>query len=328
MAVTKCANCGKEIDDSFKFCPGCGSAVNTASITGNDEQRKTSSTVDPTPDTIIAGVDSAGTIINGETEKNSIIQMQNHNKKHIWTVLAIVFVVSTALLAFGIFEFEMTKRSLFASEKDMKAAVQGVYTEYDSRGYGERQVVITSDNITIKYYFVPDGYSYNIEKWDYKHGKIKAYKNIIILHNGNIKYDNSVFSPGGTLATVDEILNLSPSSGSSYSRPASTPSPTILDDLSFSGKLKHSGSYAVYEGKVKNNSNKTYYYVKMRVQFKSGLGEIIDTDWTYAIGSEGLRPNEQTTYQVSVKDPGHENTYRPYDQIRQVSLEITDFEVK
>ena len=60
------------------------------------------------------------------------------------------------------------------------------------------------------------------------------------------------------------------------------------------------GSYCVAEGKLTNNSEQTVEFVKIRGAFKSNSGKVIDTDWTYAVGDEGLRPTESCTWRMSV----------------------------
>ncbi len=60
------------------------------------------------------------------------------------------------------------------------------------------------------------------------------------------------------------------------------------------------GSYIVCKGSVQNNGKKTYKYVKVRGAFSDRTGKTIDTDWTYAVGSEGLRPGEKSSFRMSV----------------------------
>jgi len=50
----------------------------------------------------------------------------------------------------------------------------------------------------------------------------------------------------------------------------------------------------------KNNGSKTYKYVKVKGAFIDSRGNVVDTDWTYAIGGEGLEPGESTKFRLSV----------------------------
>jgi hypothetical protein len=56
----------------------------------------------------------------------------------------------------------------------------------------------------------------------------------------------------------------------------------------------------INKGSVQNNGKKTYKYVKVRGAFIDRTGKTIDTDWTYAVGSEGLRPGEKSSFRMSV----------------------------
>lgn len=59
-------------------------------------------------------------------------------------------------------------------------------------------------------------------------------------------------------------------------------------------------SYTVCAGTVTNNGKKTYDYVQIKGAFKDSSGTVLDTDWTYAVGLEGLAPGESTTIRMSV----------------------------
>ena len=54
-------------------------------------------------------------------------------------------------------------------------------------------------------------------------------------------------------------------------------------------------------GSVKNNLDRTVYYVEVKVSLYDASGNVIDTDWTYAVGHEGLSPGESTKFSVMMK---------------------------
>lgn len=73
------------------------------------------------------------------------------------------------------------------------------------------------------------------------------------------------------------------------------------DDLRFSNiEIEHNSSYTVVTGKVTNTGSTTYTFVKIKGAFKTSSGSTVDTDWTYAVGSEGLAPGESATFRMSV----------------------------
>lgn len=57
-------------------------------------------------------------------------------------------------------------------------------------------------------------------------------------------------------------------------------------------KLTSNTLYSILEGSVTNRSSKTVYFVKIKVLFMDDSKKTIDTDWTYAVGSEGLAPEK------------------------------------
>lgn len=72
--------------------------------------------------------------------------------------------------------------------------------------------------------------------------------------------------------------------------------------LSISSVYVSSNSVStIARGTVKNTSSTyTYKFVKLKGSFKNYSGQIIDTDWTYAVGSEGLAPGESATFDIYV----------------------------
>lgn len=61
-------------------------------------------------------------------------------------------------------------------------------------------------------------------------------------------------------------------------------------------------SYTICSGTitVKSYSPYKYHYIKVKGAFKTSYGTTVDTDWTYAIGSEWLEPGESSKFRLSV----------------------------
>lgn len=79
-----------------------------------------------------------------------------------------------------------------------------------------------------------------------------------------------------------------------------------LRDLRISDVSVSSGSsYVRASGTVTNRGSRTYTFIKVKGSFKNRSGEVVDTDWTYACGSEGLAPGETTSFQMSVPKKGN-----------------------
>ena len=89
-------------------------------------------------------------------------------------------------------------------------------------------------------------------------------------------------------------------------------------DLRISGiELSSNSSYTIVEGTITNKSDQTVSYVQIKGAFKNSAGTVIDTDWTYAVGTEGLAPGESCTWKMSVK--------KDYS-IKECTVTILDFD--
>ena len=92
----------------------------------------------------------------------------------------------------------------------------------------------------------------------------------------------------------------------------------ITDD---SCEYDESTGYAKTTGYIKNtSSSSTYYYVKVRQTFYGdGDNSVSDSDWTYAVDSDGLRPGESKKFELMSKQPSINFTY---------SLEVIEAKMK
>ena len=66
--------------------------------------------------------------------------------------------------------------------------------------------------------------------------------------------------------------------------------------------LISNSSYNICTGTITISSNSPYkyHYIKVKASFLNSYGTVVDTDWTYAIGSEWLEPGESSKFRLSV----------------------------
>lgn len=63
-------------------------------------------------------------------------------------------------------------------------------------------------------------------------------------------------------------------------------------------KVHSSGNYMYCEGKIRNTGSQILDFIKVKVEWLDINGTIIDTDYTYAISDEGLKPNEAKSFKI------------------------------
>ncbi len=90
-------------------------------------------------------------------------------------------------------------------------------------------------------------------------------------------------------------------------------------DLVFRGFGVQSNSVSTYcEGSIYNTGSQTYKYIEVKAIFKNASGKVLDTDWTYACGAEGLAPGESSKVKIYVdKD----------NNIKSVEVQLLDFDI-
>lgn len=72
------------------------------------------------------------------------------------------------------------------------------------------------------------------------------------------------------------------------------------------------GNYMYCEGKIRNKGNTTVDYVKVGVEWLTKDGTILDTDWTYAVSGEGLRPGAAKSFKIMTPRDNRMQKYRYY----------------
>ncbi len=182
----------------------------------------------------------------------------------------------------------MSGRTTYSSEAEMKEALQGTYTYYNESGDASRQIVISGDTATYKYRYGKDMET-SVRKWDYKNGKIHTFEDLIVTNREYLKDGDEIYEKGGYMSSNSSGISNSYSYESAYSA------------LKFSNlQVSSNSSYTICTGTVTNNGSKTYKFVQIKGSFKDSSGTVLDTDSTYAVGSEGLAPGESKTFRMSV----------------------------
>ena len=74
--------------------------------------------------------------------------------------------------------------------------------------------------------------------------------------------------------------------------------------------ITNSREYYYCNGTVHNASISTHYYVKVKVTYYDKNDAVLTTDWTYAVGSEGIRGGENQQFEIITKVNGSVAKYR------------------
>ena len=67
---------------------------------------------------------------------------------------------------------------------------------------------------------------------------------------------------------------------------------------------KYSYGYYTFTGTVQNFLHRTVKFVKVKLELLDSNGKVVDTDWTYAVGVEGLNYRDSKPFEIIHKDSG------------------------
>lgn len=278
---TKCTLCGKSKYETEKICSeeGMKNLVEKYRISKENDEKSMA---------------EAAKKANAEKKKRNIML-------GIGSIVAIVFAwfIGQSMV--------MRTRTTYSSEEEMKKALEGTYTAYsDYNGEAIKQIIIRDGQWNYVYKSIEnDGMFLDVDFYP-SSGKIHTFEDLIVTSDGDLKDGDTIFKKGGYMSLDSEKST----SGYSYSSGY-----TDLDINSL--EWDSNSSYTICTGKVTNNGHKTYTFITVKGSFKDSSGNVLDTDSTYAVGSEGLAPGESSSFRLSVdKD----------SKITDCSVSILDFD--
>lgn len=206
----------------------------------------------------------------------------------------------------------MSKRQTYSSVEEMREAMQGNWSHRSEFDYDIMwQLQIEGDKCKRVYDSSENTYEYDIT-WNPSKGTFEMGHDTYIVESGGqtIMEDNYSYDKGGMTLTPGESSNSDYDSYSSFE--------SVYSALKFSEiYVSDNSSYTVCTGKVTNNGKKTYRFVTIKGSFENSSGTVVDTDSTYAVGSEGLAPGESKSFRMSV---------RKDTTIEDCSISITDYD--
>ena len=236
-------------------------------------------------------------------EENSKIEQEKEAKKRkanmikgIIVVFAVI--VGILLIRYTAHAITLSKRTTYSSEEEMKTALQGTYTYYLTYGNSKRpgrSITINGDTATYSFPSLDSTVESEIREWNYKEGTIRTVEELVITSEGNLKDGEDVYERNrySYRSASSSSSSSSSRSGDSYESAYSALHITV-------DRVQSNSSYTICTGSVKNDGNKTYKFVTLKGSFKDARGNVVDTDWTYGVGAEGLAPGESTTFRLSV----------------------------
>ena len=77
-------------------------------------------------------------------------------------------------------------------------------------------------------------------------------------------------------------------------------------------KNEETRHYITLHGKVRNNGEHPIDFVKIVVEWQDSRGTILETDYTYAVGSESLRPGQAKSWRITSPNDPRIRRYRYY----------------
>jgi len=94
---------------------------------------------------------------------------------------------------------------------------------------------------------------------------------------------------------------------SAVEREAASPlSKCALEEI----KTEIHGEWIHLKGKIRNNGTSKVEYVKVKVEWLDGTGKVLDSNYTYAVGGEGLTPGSARSFTISSPDDNRIRSYR------------------
>jgi len=266
-----CPNCGKEIDDISKFCNLCGYKI------GEQKPAENPNEVESTENSI-------------EPETTTPVASTTRNRKNL------VMLISAIILGIGILGFFLIVV--------IGLTIYGKVYFYD--GYKSTGVLCTVDIVLMLTGAVGALVGLIISK---KYFAAKALK-ILSVAVAAVGVVCAVILIVNGVKNANKKSSYNSSSYSSSSSYGQSSSSYEMDHTTYcilylkvsDVKIKRDGDWVYCTGSVKNTGSYSIKYVKVRAGFKDSRGNVIDSDWTYAVDSDWLNPGESKNFEMMIKD--------------------------
>ncbi len=266
----------KEIDDGW-IC-GCGRYNPKEEVICSLCGKSKEETFDVTSEEGIQKItESYIQKIENDKEKAKLNKQKIKVKVGIGIVIVSIFAVIIGN------SYTLSKREVYKSVEDMQSALEGTWSHKSASGDVLWQLTIKDDTGIKKFDADDEGFE-NPISWNPSRGTFSFLGNKYVIEKGGktIKENDYIYTKGGTWPTPVTFVN-------------------PYQDLKIKiDTVSSNSSYSYCTGSVKNNGTKTYKFVKVKAAFKDSADDVVDTDWTYVVGDEGLAPGEASTFKVSV----------------------------
>lgn len=272
-----CSKCGKPIDDSSAFCNYCGAKIDEKKT----EQEKAGDAIQP----IASNTEDPSGLDSSTQSTIAVTQKQKNWVMKVGKILAIIGIAGFLTIAF------------------VGLIIWGKVYLYN--GFDLTKVLCTLCLILMILGLcgIVVGLILAKKKAPVKKKSLVFPIILIVLA--------SIFSITLIVSGIQSGTGKKQTSSSSYSSASST---YEMDHATYcylyikvsNVKVTHSGNYAYISGTVTNTGTYQVKYVKVRAACKDYRGNIIDTDWTYAVDSSWLNPGESKKFEMMVKDTGND----------------------
>ena len=274
-----CRNCGSKLEDDAKICYVCGEKIQEYVTLDKNTERASNNAVED---------------ILEKRETPTYLTNQSHQK-----YLNILFKIGFASAAFGAI--------LFAGIVIVSLIGWGKVFLYDGYEFTAKLTTMSIIFMLFGIVVLTPVFIVNLKRKSINKLAKKVVVNLsIILTVLCVAF--SACGLGNYVKEQDKRSNNSSgnSYGGSYNDYYSSGTDKSIGLSLKVDRVRTSGNYTYVDCTVTNVSSKyvatKYRYVKVKAQFKDRSGEIVDTDWTYAVDSAWLEPGESKTFDFMVKN--------------------------
>lgn len=296
MALIKCPECEKEISDSVENCPNCGYSVKKHLEQLEALRKEERQKIEIEKKKLLLLEESKK-----QKEKNKILcdKIWGSKKKKICWSIASILIIFTFLFCYKATEkIRLIKDCTETNMKQMAEIENNIYQytyrngkEYYKLGWNE---LGTADRFSK---IIRDLYSeISINNKNNYRSFLKS-KYSISWEELNKKWDLYGFSTEKKYNNASEEERYFKKIIKDLYEKKEQKDLKINGSVTVTGlKSSSAGDSYCITGNVKNTTQDTIYFVKVKISLKNEKNKVINTDNTYAVGDEGLKSGESSTF--------------------------------
>lgn len=303
MALIKCPECGKEISEYADSCPNCGYSIKD--YFEKKKQEKKQKELEKEREERKKQEEEKERLQDEKKKQIYNKLLGTRKKKIIFSLICFIALMSVAGISMWYYKSKENLRDIKKTIPECLERLDSVEEDlYEYFEFGEdRYYELDGLSLDMLEFSISKAREKYIKLNDNEKASLNSYMNNQFKMNWN-ELDERCNELGLTALNQDEYYDhmlgdedyYTKIRNRLYAEHEEEQGEVVVENK----EMDYSNGNYLISGTVKNTTNSTVYFVKVKVSILDKNGNVLNTDSTYAVGDEGLAPGESSTFKCYI----------------------------